>query len=209
MSIGVIYLQTIKQYLTRVCSGPVIWNKAVSNSTRGCSNIQGQNNHVSKLVVSWHSINSQLVVNWHSIGSELAFYWHSIEIPFVLHLYSIDTPLVVNWFSIGSQLVVNWHSIGILLAFYWKSIDTPFVFHWHSIATPLEVNWYSIGCQLVTYISKQSNIILTRCCSGPVIWNKAVSNPTRGCSNIQGQNNHVSKLVVNWHSLCSQLVFNL
>ena len=110
--------------------------------------------------------------------------------------------------SIGSQLVVNWYSIGSQLSFHWHSIEIPLVLHLYSIDTPLVVNLVSIGSQLVTYNSKQSNNILTRCCSGPVIWNKAVSNSTRGCSNIQGQNNHVSKLGVNWHFIGSQVVLN-
>ena len=64
--------------LTRGCSGPVYWNKGVSNSTRGCSNIQVQNNPVLNFVWLSFWCNSIILISFHHPEAIPSFWFHSI-----------------------------------------------------------------------------------------------------------------------------------
>ena len=64
--------------LTRGCSGTVYWNKGVSNSTRGCSNIQVQNNPELNFVWLSFWCNSIILISFHHPEAIPSFWFHSI-----------------------------------------------------------------------------------------------------------------------------------
>ena len=115
--------------LTRGCSGTVYWNKGVSNSTRGFSNIQVQNNPV------------------------LNFFWLFFEfhwLPFEYHFTTTWLPLEcdLGWFTIGAEppecVGISWVRISLLpLDFHLNTILLPMDFH-------LKTTWLPIDFHLTT-----------------------------------------------------------
>ena len=115
--------------LTRGCSGPVYWNKGVSNSTRGCSNIQVQNNPVLNFVWLFFE-----------------FHW----LPFEYHFTTTWLPLEcdLGWFTIGAEppecVGISWVRISLLpLDFHLNTILLPMDFH-------LKTTWLPIDFHLTT-----------------------------------------------------------
>ena len=100
--------------LTRGCSGTVYWNKGVSNSTRGCSNIQVQNNPVLNFV--W------LLFEFHQSHIILSFWCHFIILISIYHLEVIPSfwcySIILISFHHPEAIPLFWcHSI-ILKSFY-------------------------------------------------------------------------------------------
>ena len=101
--------------LTRGCSGPVYWNKGVSNSTRGCSNIQVQNNPVLSFV--W------LFFEFHHI--------HSTSTSHPLHIHSTSTPHPLDIHSTSTRPSLHIHSTST-----WRPLDI----HSTSVPHPLNIH---------------------------------------------------------------------
>ena len=92
--------------MTRGCFWPVYWNKGVSNSTRGCSNIQVQNNPVLNFV--W------LLFEFHQFDISLSFWCHFIILISFYHLEVIPS------FWCYSIILISFHHPEAIPSFWFN-----------------------------------------------------------------------------------------
>ena len=117
--------------LTRACFGPVYWNKGVSILTRGCSNIQVQNNPELNFV--W------LLFEFHQSDIILSFWCHFI---ILISFYHLE---VIPLFWCYSIILISFHHPEAIPFFWCHSIVLK-SFNWHGVVLELCIG--TRACQI-------------------------------------------------------------